>query len=149
MANYQLTHTGAEVDDAVSIALNIYRVGSIYMSIDPTDPSTLFGGTWERIKDRFLLSAGDTYAAGATGGEATHTLTVNELPAHSHVNGILRSYSSYRPASSTTMAIDKYKTTAYDSENPSNYSTNETGSYNPAHNNMPPYLTVYMWFRTA
>ena len=63
----------------------IYPVGSIYMSVNSTSPATLFGGTWERIKDRFLLAAGDAYAAGGTGGEATHTLTEGEMPAHSHV----------------------------------------------------------------
>lgn len=60
-------------------------VGSYYWSDVDTDPGTLFGGTWERVKDRFILAAGDTYAAGATGGEATHTLTVEEMPGHTHV----------------------------------------------------------------
>ena len=63
---------------------NVYPVGSIYMSVNNTNPSTLFGGTWQQIQDRFLLAAGATYAAGATGGEATHTLTTDEMPAHSH-----------------------------------------------------------------
>ena len=48
----------------------IYPVGSIYMSVNATSPASLFGGTWEQLKDRFLLAAGDTYAAGSTGGEA-------------------------------------------------------------------------------
>ena len=62
----------------------IYPVGSIYMSAVNTSPSTLFGGTWEQIKDTFLLSAGDTYNAGTTGGEAEHTLTTSEMPSHNH-----------------------------------------------------------------
>ena len=61
-----------------------HPVGSIYMSMQPTSPSLLFGGTWEAIKGRFLLASDDTWGAGTTGGEATHTLTTNELPAHSH-----------------------------------------------------------------
>ena len=65
----------------------IYPVGSIYMSINSTDPSELFGGEWEQIKDRFLLACGTTYSNGATGGEATHTLTTNEMPTHSHSIG--------------------------------------------------------------
>lgn len=52
----------------------IYPVGSIYMAANETDPGTLFGGTWEQIKDKFLLSAGDTYVNGATGGSATKNL---------------------------------------------------------------------------
>ncbi|MBR2781172.1 MAG: hypothetical protein IKD81_07175 [Eubacteriaceae bacterium] len=63
----------------------IYPVGSIYMSTVQTSPQSLFGGIWERIKDRFLLSAGDSYAAGAVGGEESHVLSVNEMPSHSHV----------------------------------------------------------------
>ena len=64
--------------------LSIYPVGSIYMSINNVNPSTVFGGTWEQIKDKFLLASGDTYNNGATGGSATHTLAVNQLPSHNH-----------------------------------------------------------------
>lgn len=144
MANYQLNHTGAEVDDAVSIALNIFRVGSIYMSINPTDPSTLFGGTWERIKDRFLLSAGDTYSAGATGGEAAHTLTVNEMPTHNH-----GSYyrSAYTTQSSGSVGVTTRTSTSAQSTQTTDIIQNSGGGQ--AHNNMPPYLAVYMWVRTA
>jgi len=72
--------------DISSLLERVYPVGSIYMSVNSTDPGTLFGGTWQRLKDRFLLAAGDTYAAGATGGEASHTLTAAEsgVPAHAH-----------------------------------------------------------------
>ena len=62
----------------------IYPVGSLYLSAVDTDPGVLFGGTWERIRDRFLLAAGTAYGAGTTGGEAAHALTENELPAHAH-----------------------------------------------------------------
>ena len=61
-----------------------YPVGSIYLSVNNTNPSELFGGTWERIKDKFLLASGDTYSNGSTGGSATHTLTTNEMPSHKH-----------------------------------------------------------------
>lgn len=54
------------------------------MSLEPTDPATLFGGTWERIQGRFLLAASDEYEAGSSGGEATHKLTVSEMPSHGH-----------------------------------------------------------------
>ena len=62
----------------------VYPVGSIYISVNSTNPSTLFGGKWERIQEKFLLSAGNTHTAGTTGGEFTHTLTIGELPAHNH-----------------------------------------------------------------
>lgn len=64
--------------------LDAHPVGSLYWSSSPTDPATLFGGTWTRIKDRFVLAAGDTYGNGATGGSATVKLTESNLPAHSH-----------------------------------------------------------------
>ena len=72
--------------DISSLLERVYPVGSIYMSVNSTDPGTLFGGTWQRLKDRFLLAAGDSYAAGAAGGEASHTLTAAEsgVPAHAH-----------------------------------------------------------------
>ena len=62
----------------------VYPVGSIYLSSKNTNPGTLFGGTWVQIKDRFILAAGDYYSNGATGGAATVTLTVSNMPSHSH-----------------------------------------------------------------
>ena len=62
----------------------VYPVGSIYWSSKNTNPGTLFGGTWQQIKDRFILAAGDSYSNGATGGAATVTLTVSNMPSHSH-----------------------------------------------------------------
>lgn len=115
----------------------IYPIGSIYMSVNNTDPSTLFGGTWVQLQNRFLLGAGSSYTAGATGGEATHKLTIDEMPSHNH--GIKNDKTGgsgtakwviNSSASSGTGAI-----------------TNTGGSQ--AHNNMPPYLVVYMWKRTA
>lgn len=115
-----------------------YPIGSIYMACNYTNPSTLFGGTWERIKDTFLLAAGDTYAAGTTGGEATHTLTVSEMPSHSHILSLTNTGSS---------VTDGYIMTGgyvhtHDIE------INYTGG-SRSHNNMPPYLAVYMWKRIA
>lgn len=70
---------------AKEIFLNLtYPIGSIYTSSNPADPGTLFGGTWAQIKDTFLLTAGDAYKAGATGGEVSHTLSVAEIPSHGH-----------------------------------------------------------------
>lgn len=63
----------------------VYPIGSIYCSYGNTSPATLFGfGTWTKIQDRFLLGASSTYGLGSTGGAATVTLTVNQIPAHNH-----------------------------------------------------------------
>ncbi len=72
-------------DSQIGELLNqIYPVGAIYISMSDTSPSSIFGGTWEKIEDRFLLASSSTYAKGTTGGEATHTLTEEELPQHQH-----------------------------------------------------------------
>lgn len=65
--------TGAVENLADSLLSMVYPVGSVYMSVNSTSPASFLGGTWQRIQDRFLLAAGSTYTAGATGGSATHT----------------------------------------------------------------------------
>ena len=76
------------VDDANSVYYKlmklIYPVGSLYWSSNNTNPSQLFGGTWSQIKDKFILSAGDTYNNNDIGGSATVTLTINQIPSHTH-----------------------------------------------------------------
>lgn len=63
----------------------VYPVGSIYMSLNATSPEALFGGTWEALNEgRVLIGANSTYTAGSTGGEATHVLSLNEIPSHNH-----------------------------------------------------------------
>lgn len=72
--------------NSCSIAVDlIYPVGSIYISVNPTNPQVLFGGNWIQIdQGRFLIASGDNYPVKSTGGEATHTLSIDELPAHDH-----------------------------------------------------------------
>lgn len=75
-------------------ASKLYPVGSVYISFSATDPSTLFGGTWSRLKDTFLLVNGDNYAPNTTGGSSTKTIGVTNLPAHNHtVNASTHSHS--------------------------------------------------------
>lgn len=127
----------------VSTVLNkVYPVGAIYMSVNSTNPKTLFGGTWVQIKDRFLLAAGTTHKAGATGGEATHTLTVDEIPNHQHVLW-------YPNAGGEQSAAIGYPEAG--SKNTWYAEASKTGGAGggTAHNNMPPYLAVYVWKRTA
>ena len=119
----------------------IYPVGAIFISTDSTSPATLFGGTWERIKDTFLLAAGSTYAAGTTGGEAKHTLTVNEMPTHNH------SFGAGVNETQQGTATDVFMYQGWQSSYSPAYVTSAGGGQ--AHNNMPPYLAVYVWKRTA
>lgn len=119
----------------------IYPVGAIYISASATDPKTFFGGTWTRIKDCFLLAAGDTFAAGKTGGESEVTLTADEIPE------IKMSYQY--TGQSTVIGTDAIR--LYDGNGQLNQYTGQQSSNcgGKAHNNMPPYLTVYVWQRTA
>ncbi len=66
-----------------------YQIGDIYITANPNmntveKVQNRFGGTWEQIKDTFLLSAGNIYSIGSKGGEATHKLTISETPSHTH-----------------------------------------------------------------
>ena len=71
--------------DGKNLTDTIYPVGSLYWSSKSTNPSSLFGGTWVQIKDRFVLACGDTYtSSGATGGASSVTLSVSNMPSHTH-----------------------------------------------------------------
>lgn len=118
---------------------DIYPIGSIYISVSSTSPATLFGGTWTQLKDRFLLGSGDTYVAGSTGGESTHVLTEDEMPEHSHWGAARPSY-SVKAGTHPSAVMDDVKI---------NFLETDSAGSGKAHNNMPPYLTVYMWKRTA
>lgn len=124
----------------------IHPVGSIYWSTNITSPGTLFGGTWEQIKDTFILAAGDSYSAGSTGGEANHTLTIDELPSHRHYlkyGNVYIGYLNSNAAQSNNQALYKYNVSREDAL----YGEDMGG--NQPHNNMPPYLVAYCWKRTA
>ena len=125
------------VDNMVDL---IYPVGSIYMSANDTSPSILFGGEWERIKDRFLLAAGDTYSAGSIGGEAAHKLTVAEMPSHNHGYGAFLWKEMQGGHEVASLPAGNYKHV---------WEYVSTVGGDQPHNNMPPYLAVYMWKRTA
>ena len=148
-----------------SIVDAIYPVGSIYMNVNNVDPSQIFGGTWVQIEDTFLLAAGQTYAAGATGGESSHTLTKEELPTeHMTFRRIYNtadgSMIDVMASSETDGSIGVADGTQgrpninFHAATISGLTTGQkamqyTYGGNQAHNNMPPYLAVYVWRRTA
>ena len=149
---------------------SIYPIGSIYLSVNSTSPATLFGGSWTQLKDRFLLGAGSTYSSGATGGAATHKLSVAEMPSHAHDTpffnnmtnngemksdfigvfgkGVTASQALKDTGQTSTMEMWWINQTNTAEGNEPAYLTSSKGS-GSAHNNMPPYLVVYMWKRTA
>ena len=124
------------------LLLMAHPIGSIYSSTAATSPADLFGGTWERIKGRFIWGIDDSENAGDTGGEATHKLTVDEMPAHRH---------NYLLTTSNDGDIQKW----YPSGSEFQYGKYQDQSYmlptggDQPHNNMPPYYGAYIWRRTA
>ena len=127
----------------------LYPVGCIYQSTVSTNPAELFGvGTWEAIQGRFLLAeSGATYLAGEMGGEAEHMLSIAELPSHDH---LITRLGWGGKGLDNTISRD-YNYCVFDSENQatlgSSYIAKTGGS--TAHNNMPPYLSIYMWKRVS
>ena len=149
-----------------AVANAVYPVGSIYMSINSTNPSTLFGGQWEQLKDKFLLGCGDIYQNGTTGGEASHVLTTSEMPSHNH-SASTNSTGGHRhtfkgwwttkgDGSATYACVARtqqndaveYGSFATAGEHSHTVTVNNTGG-GVAHNNMPPYLSIYMWKRIS
>lgn len=119
----------------------VYPVGAIYISVNNTSPETLFGGTWEQLNDVFLLASSSSHILGSTGGEEEHVLTRDEIPNHTH--GYKYTGQSNTVGTGAIKIVDPSGTSnAY-----TGTSTSNCGGQ--AHNNMPPYLAVAMWKRTA
>ena len=165
------TGTGTFVDPSEIIDI-VHPVGSIYMSVNSTDPSNLFGGTWEQIQDKFLLAAGSSYAAGSEGGQASvsHAHTMS----HTHTEGDLRvavgatdnnpnniAYEASSVGSRGPSTVGAYTITGQSSSSSTKtfnhhtrvYGTTETSSSSSTGSTtistLPPYLAVYIWKRTA
>lgn len=119
----------------------VYPVGSIYHSMNTTSPADSIGGTWTKIKT-FLYGA-DT--ANQTGGEATHTLTVDEIPSHVHsINiNIQHSDGATTGSESLTSGLQVGGRRRYIDATTSDNCGGRT------HNNLPPYTTCFIWYRTA
>ncbi len=145
----------------------VYPVGSVYISFVHNSPANFIGGVWEQLTDAFLYAS--TSNIGIRGGEASHKLTVNELPSHQHKipklegsTGTAGEHSHKYGSSRDLAAPGSNHGTAFQAEG---YDTGASGAHlhtvetkesytgytggTVAHNNMPPYIIVYMWKRTA
>ena len=125
----------------------IYPVGSIYMSINETNPSELFGGEWEQIKDKFLLACGTTYSNGATGGSAdavvvTHTHSINDKYVLTTSGGAVTRNSTAGTTGTKVSNLLK------SDDGVARNTIGKTGTSGVG-KNMPPYLAVYCWVRIA
>lgn len=142
----RIVKNGVEYGRGGNDLLNlIYPVGSIYISTSSTfNPQTAWGGTWRKTADgRCLIGANETYPLGSTGGEATHLLTQNEMPKHSH-----NTVNKYILANDTDGGKVYFKSGTDSTVTQSARTTDEIGGNQP-HNNMQPYLAVYIWERIA
>lgn len=172
----------------ISSPLDAYPIGAYYISSSPTSPATLFGGTWVQVKDRMILAVGDTYkSAGLTGGSATTTLVLNNIPSHNHTCSTTGNHSHTRGSmnitgsfTATSQGAGISASGAFTGENvgqgDEGYIDNElkrysldasrswTGSTSTAGNHahtigntgsgtafttISPYITAYVWRRTA
>lgn len=185
------------VDEIRNVPSIIYPIGSIYMSLNSTEPSILFGGTWERLEEgRVLIGSNGNYPSGSVGGEFTHTLVEEEIPSHAHTGTTTASAGNHSHTRGTMNITGQFVSTdhvLYPSEakgafyantasdlgdrdhqlhsgNPIRFyfdasrtwtgSTSTAGNHshsvtvaasggNREHNNMQPYLAVYMWKRLS
>lgn len=146
----------------------IFPVGAIYQTTDPTSPASLFGGSWPQIQGRFLIGQNSTYGLNKTGGEATHKLTTNEIPAHTHGSKTLKGTfwniafesgfmgSSYtgivKPKGEANQNVATVSTLTGGGRDGFNIdATHEHSSVggSQAHNNMPPWYGCYIWNRVS
>ena len=177
--SYQSIYTGSAIDASVDTTQQIfdliYPIGAVYISVNDVSPANFIGGTWERIQDRFLVAAGDSYEAGTTGGIASHThttaghtLTIDEMPSHYHGETMpVQGYSGWPSYTTPTYSVAincnsgnnyfgpntaLYKTEVNACGATTNYAgggTSHSHGDTGVSSNLPPYLSVYMWKRIA
>lgn len=139
------TDTGDLTNNAGYLkATDVYPVGSIVTFYDTADHSNFLGLTWVRFAAGRMVvgynsSDTDFNTIGKTGGEKTHTLTIDEMPKHSH-------YYKWLGGGGTESGIDESNGNKKWWGN--NLYSSDTGG-NQAHNNLPPYITAALWRRTA
>jgi hypothetical protein len=137
-----------EPGDPTELLDRVWPIGSIYLSVDATDPADRFGGRWTRIENAFLLAASNAHPAGERGGEEQVTLTQEQMPKHAHVhNDYIQGYvnANYRDGFNT-YASPTQELAGGDRQAAQGGSSSAGGSQ--PHNNMPPYISVYVWQRT-
>ena len=141
-----VTSPKAVIDEngkSIDSLLQKHRIGDFIFSDNPQSPAEEFGGTWLLVEEVFLYGASANYPVGSRGGEATHTLTIDEMPKHSHginVNGWGEQQSNQKDTVT-------YNSWTYNWREQWNTTVN-AGNSQP-HNNMPPYRATYIWQRIA
>ena len=151
-----------------NIRESIFPVGAIYQTTDPTSPASLFGGSWTQIQGRFLIGQNSTYGLNKTGGEATHKLTTNEIPSHTHGSKSLRgtmwnlAYQQNFYGACSGIVTRKgsqtqevaYASALTDHNQYDGFTIDASHEHSSvggsqAHNNMPPWYGCYIWNRVS
>ena len=109
LVDEKLNYLYGQLQDTAS---KLYPIGSVYISFNSADPSTLFGGTWQRLKDTFLLANGDVYAPNTSGGSATKSITTSNLPSHTHSCGSAGNHTHTRGSMNITGRIGNVDSTS-------------------------------------
>lgn len=131
-----------------------HPVGSVYITISSRfNPADQWGGTWSKIAEgQCLIQSGNNYTLGSTGGEERHYLTGNEMPPHGHAAGTASGFKLSNNGIAKS-AIDKYSEQFLwidqSSKAASSLVSTKAEGGGASHNNMPPYLAVNIWKRTA
>lgn len=145
-------------DDAISNCIDtLYPVGSIVIRYDHTSPASIYGGTWTRIihstgAGTFLYASTAAATIGECGGEAEVTLTVNEMPAHKFTplsGGYFYATRGRGSSELSGMASGSPFSDSNDSGGVARRVSTNTVGGGAAHNNIPPYIKVSVWRRTA
>lgn len=137
------------VEEVVPVA---YPVGAIYLSVNDTAPAAIFGGTWERLKDRFLLGAGDTFSAGSVGGSDGVMLVKDNLPGDTLVelkNTHWADITTHGAVWESRTVMAQYGAIAKPLYEQDDLSPNYSAFVQQEVATMPPYLAVHMWKRIA
>lgn len=138
----------------INILAKIYPVGCIYTTTISTNPATVFGfGTWVAFGGgRVMVGAGTsdaTYTAGATGGESNHTLSSAEMPVHTHIQDAHLHSLGFQFTNTSTAGVTATQGVAGSINTNLTTATNQNAGSGNSHNNLQPYIVVYIWKRTA
>lgn len=133
--------------------LSVYPVGSIYISVNNTNPGNVFGGTWQsfgagRTLVGFDSSQPEFDTIKKIGGEKTHTLTPDELARHEHFDVKWAGYNIGFDSGGVALKLTGQDWHGYDNGQNGKMRTGMAGGDYP-HNNLQPYITVYMWLRIS
>ena len=141
----------------------LYPVGSIYMSVNSTNPSQLFGGTWQEITGRFLYCTNNSKELGGSNTTGSTVLDVSQIPGHQHMG---RNYSNNWNAGISIPPGRSYAKNYAGGNGQWAYSADQWiggseinemvetgftgGGQGHTHpRNLPPYFTVYCWYRVS